>query len=342
MTTPYNSQWNFSIGQDLGKGMVLDLAYAGNKGTHLPLPWQMDQLADSQIRPDAGLLETVPNPFFGIIPVGPLSTRTVQRGELLTPYPQYPGVSFAGTSWGNSNFHSFQATFKKRFSQSGTIVTAYTWSKLIADGGDNAWDSSGFRNFNCRACERSVSPYHYPHRLVMTSTYELPFGKGKQFGNQWNRFVNAVLGQWQVNGVLTLSSGSPLQMLTTGNTSFSFGGGQRPDSTGQDARLDSPTLDRWFDTGAFKLPAQYTFGNMGRMHPNLRSDFVETLDMSVFKRFNLVGERVALELRGESFNALNHPVFGSPNTTVGNAQFGRVTGTANAPRQTQFALKLLW
>ena len=342
MTTPYNSQWNFSIGQDLGKGMVLDLAYAGNKGTHLPLPWQMDQLADSQIRPDAGLLETVPNPFFGIIPVGPLSTRTVQRGELLTPYPQYPGVSFAGTSWGNSNFHSFQATFKKRFSQSGTIVTAYTWSKLIADGGDNAWDSSGFRNFNCRACERSVSPYHYPHRLVMTSTYELPFGKGKQFGSQWNRLVNAVLGQWQVNGVLTLSSGSPLQMLTTGNTSFSFGGGQRPDSTGQDARLDSPTLDRWFDTGAFKLPAQYTFGNMGRMHPNLRSDFVETLDMSVFKRFNIVGERVALELRGESFNALNHPVFGSPNTTVGNAQFGRVTGTANAPRQTQFALKLLW
>ncbi len=342
MTTPYNSQWNFSIGQDLGKGMVLDLAYAGNKGTHLPLPWQMDQLADSQIRPDAGLLETVPNPFFGIIPVGPLSTRTIQRGELLTPYPQYPGVSFAGTSWGNSNFHSLQATFKKRFSQGGTIVAAYTWSKLIADGGDNAWDSSGFRNFNCRACERSISPYHYPHRLVMTSTYELPFGKGKQFGAQWNRFVNAALGQWQVNGVLTLSSGSPLQMLTTGNTSFSFGGGQRPDSTGQDARLDNPTLDRWFDTGAFKLPAQYTFGNMGRMHPNLRSDFVEMLDMSVFKRFNIVGERVALELRGESFNALNHPVFGSPNTTVGNAQFGRVTGTANAPRQTQFALKLLW
>ena len=176
----------------------------------------------------------------------------------------------------------------------------------------------------------------------MTSTYELPFGKGKQFGTQWNKFLNAALGQWQVNGILTLGSGQPLQMTTTGNTSFSFGGGQRPDSTGQNANLDNPTLDKWFDTNAFRLPAQYTFGNMGRMHPNLRADFVETLDMSVFKRFNIVGERVALELRGESFNALNHPVFGAPNTTVGNAQFGRVTGTANAPRQTQFALKLLW
>ena len=342
MTTPYNSQWNFSIGQDLGRSTTLELAYAGNKGTHLPLSWQMDQLADAQIRPDAGLLETVANPFFGIIPVGPLSNRTVQRGELLTPYPQYPGVSYAGTAWGNSNFHSLQVTLKKRFSQNGTAVIAYTMSKLIADGGDNAWDSSGFRNFNCRACERSISPYSYPHRLVLTSTYELPFGKGKQFGGNWNGIVNAVLGRWQVNGVMTLSSGSPLQMLTTGNTSFSFGGGQRPDSTGQDARLDNPTLDRWFDTSAFRLPAQYTFGNVGRMHPNLRSDFVEMLDLSVFKRFNVFRERVALELRGESFNAFNHPVFGSPNTTVGNAQFGRVAGTANAPRQTQFALKLLW
>ncbi|MCX6587039.1 MAG: TonB-dependent receptor [Acidobacteria bacterium] len=342
MTTPYNSQWNFSIAQDLGSTTVLELAYAGNKGTKLPLGWQMDQLPSSLVRPDAGLLDVVPNPFFGIIPVGPLSTRTVQRGELLTPFPHLPGVSYAGTSWGNSNFHSLQATFKKRFSGGGTVVVAYTWSKLLADGGDNAWDAAGFRDFNCRACDKSVSPYHYPHRVVTTATYELPFGKGKKFGSTWKGFTNAVLGQWQVNGIVTLSSGQPLQMLTTGNTSFSFGGGQRPDSTGKDARLDTPTLDRWFDTAAFRLPAQYTFGNVGRMHPNLRADFVELLDLSVFKRFNVFSERVGLEFRAESFNAFNHPVFAAPNTTVGNAQFGRVTGMANAPRQTQLALKLLW
>jgi hypothetical protein len=207
MTTPYNSQWNFSIAKDLGATSVLEVAYAGNKGTHLPLGWQMDQLPNSLIRPDAGLLDTVANPFFGIIPVGPMSTRTVQRGQLLTPYPHIPGVSFAGTGWGNSNFHSLQASFKKRFSQAGTAVVSYTWSKLLADGGDNAWDSAGFRDFNCRACDKSVSPYHYPHRLVTSYTYELPFGKGKQFGTTWNGFMNAVLGEWQVNGILTLSSG---------------------------------------------------------------------------------------------------------------------------------------
>jgi hypothetical protein len=342
MTTPNNAQWNFSIGQDLGRSSALEIAYAGNKGTHLPLGWQMDQLADKYIRPDSGVLDTVTNPFFGIIPVGPMSTRTVQRGHLLTPYPHIPGVSFAGTMWGNSNFHSLQSSFKKRFSQAGSAVISYTWSKLISDGGDNAWDSAGFRNSNCRACDRSISPYDYRHRLVGSYTYELPFGKGKQFGAQWNGFVNAVAGNWQINGIATLNSGSPLQMGTTGNTSNSFGGGQRPDSTGKNAALDNPTLDRWFDTTAFTLPAQFTFGNVGRMHPSLRSDFVELFDLSVFKRFNITGERVALELRGEFFNALNHPVFGSPNTTVGNAQFGRVTGTANGPRQTQFALKLLW
>ena len=342
MTTPNNAQWNFSIGQDLGRSSAFEIAYAGNKGTHLPLGWQMDQLADQYIRPDSGVLDTVANPFFGIIQVGPMSTRTVQRGHLLTPYPHIPGVSFAGTMWGNSNFHSLQSSFKKRFSQAGSAVVSYTWSKLISDGGDNAWDSAGFRNSNCRACDRSISPYDYRHRLVASYTYELPFGKGKQFGANWNGFANAVAGNWQVNGIATLNSGTPLQMATTGNTSNSFGGGQRPDSTGKNAALDNPTLDRWFDTTAFTLPAQFTFGNVGRMHPSLRSDFVELFDLSVFKRFNIKGERVALELRGEFFNALNHPVFGAPNTTVGNAQFGRVTGTANGPRQTQFALKLLW
>jgi hypothetical protein len=341
MTTPYNGQWNFSISQDMGSNMALEVAYAGNKGTHLPIGWQMDQLAPELIRPDAGLLDVVANPFFGIIPVGALSTRTVQRGQLLTPFPHIPGVSFAGASWGNSNFHSLQAKFERRFSQGSTIVAAYTWAKLIADGGDNAWASSGFRNFYCRACERSVSPYDVRHRLVTSYTYELPFGRGKRLGSNWNGFLNAALGAWQINGIITLNSGLPTQITTTGNTSFSFGGGQRPDSTGRNAKLENPTLDKWFDTSAFRLPAQYTFGNVGRMHPSLRSDFVENMDFSIFKRFQ-VKERLSLEFRGEWFNSFNHPIFGEPNGTVGNAQFGRVASTANGPRQTQLALKLLF
>lgn len=343
MTTPYNQQWNFTIGRQFGNNMALEVAYAGNRGVHLPIRngWQMNQLRPEQIRPDAGLLELVDNPLFGVVPVGPLSTQRVQRGRLLTPFPQYPSVNYAAPSWGNSNYHSLQAKLEKRFSAGNSVVVAYTWSKLLSDGGDNAWSSALFSNYYCRACEKSLSPYDQPHRLVTSFTYEVPFGRGKQFGGGWSPFLNAVMGQWQLNGIATLNSGQPLQFAVPQNTSFSFGGGQRPDATGADARLDNPTLQRWFDTSAFTVATPYTFGNLGRVHPNLRSDRIETIDFSVFKNFS-IRERLTIQFRAESFNLTNTPIFNPPNTTVGTANFGIVTSQANRPRQTQLALKILF
>ena len=343
MTTPYNQQWNFTIAHQLNQETAVELAYAGNKGTNLPIRngWLMDQLHPSQISPDAGLLELVDNPLFGVVPVGVLSRPTVQRGQLMTPYMQYPSVRFAAPGWGNSNYHSFQAKLTKRFSTADNVVVAYTWSKLLSDGGDNAWDTALWRDFYCRSCDKSLSPYDQPHRLVASFTYELPFGRGKQFGGNWNKAMNAILGQWQVNGILTLNSGLVQQFAVPGNTSFSFGGSQRPDSTGVEAKLDNPTIDRWFDTEQFLIPQPYTFGNVGRVHPSIRTDAIETLDFSIFKDFR-INERVTTQFRAEWFNFANHPVFNSPAATVGSGSFGRVTSQANAPRQTQLALKILF
>ncbi len=218
---------------------------------------------------------------------------------------------------------------------------AYTFSKLMSDGGDNAWDSALWRNYYCRACEKSLSPYHQPQRLVTSFTYELPFGRGKRFGSGWNRTLDAVLGNWQTNGILTLNSGLVQQLAAPGNTSFSFGGRQFPDSTGVDAKLDNPTIDEWFDTSQFTIPQPYTFGNVGRVHSTITSDFVESMDFSIFKSFRIT-ERFTAQLRGEWFNFLNHPVFANPAGTVGAGSFGRVTSQANGPRQTQIALKILF
>jgi hypothetical protein len=343
MTTPYNQQWNFTIAQQFANQVGVEVAYAGNKGVHLPFRtgWQMDQLHPSLIRPDAGLLDLVPNPFFGTINVGAMSTRTVQRGQLLTPYPQYPNVNYAAPGWGNSNYHSFQAKVEKRFSTGNSVVLAYTFSKLLSDGADNAWDAAAQVNFYCRACDKSVSPYDQRHRLVTSFTYEMPFGKGKQIGSGWNSFLNAVLGQWQVNGIATINSGLNLQFNVPQNTSFSFGGNQRPDVTGVPAKLDDPTIRRWFNTEAFAIPQQYTFGTLGRMHPNLRSDRIENLDFSVFKNFR-IRERATVQFRAEWFNFTNSPIFAMPNTTVGSSAFGTVTAQDNLPRQTQLALKFLF
>jgi hypothetical protein len=343
MTTPYNQQWNFTIAQQFGGQLGLEVAYAGNRGVHLPfrLGWQMDQLHPDLMRPDAGLLDLVPNPFFGIINVGTMSTRMVQRGQLLTPYPQYPGVTFAAPGWGNSNYHSLQAKLEKRFSAGNSVVVAYTFSKLLSDGADNAWDSAAQTNFYCRACDKSVSPYDQRHRFVSSFTYELPIGNGKSLGSNWNSLLNAAFGQWQINGIATVNSGLNLQFYVPQNTSFSFGGNQRPDVTGVPAKIDNQSIQRWFNTDAFAIPRQYTFGTLGRMHPNLRADRIENLDFSVFKNFR-IRERATVQFRAEWFNFTNSPVFAMPNTTVGNSAFGTVTAQENAPRQTQLALKILF
>jgi hypothetical protein len=170
----------------------------------------------------------------------------------------------------------------------------------------------------------------------------MPFGRGKRFGGSVNRWVNAVLGNWQTNGILTISSGRPLLFTTAENTSYSFGGGQHPDSTGVNADLgDARTINRWFDTAQFLRAAPYTFGNVGRTHPNLRQDRYENLDLSLFKTF-VLKERVRAQFRAESFNTANHPIFGAPNTQFGSAQFGIIGAQGNIPRQIQFALKILW
>ncbi len=340
MPVPYNQQWNLTIQRSLGANLLWEVAYAGSKGTHLPLDWQVDQLHPDLISPDNNLLQLVDNPFFNIIHTGVMSQPRVQRGQLLTPFPQYPGARLPKQGWGNSNYHSFQTRLEQRFAAGTSFMVAYTFAKTISDGGDDVWLGSNETNSYCRHCDRSVSVYNQTHRLVTNFTYELPFGRGKRFGGNWSKRLDAVLGQWQINGIGTLNSGLPLRFRVNQNTSRSFGGGQRPDSTGQSAGLGSgKTLRRWFDPDQFLRPAQYTFGNVGRVHPTLRSDFVEALDFSLFKNFRF-REHWKVQFRVEAFNVFNHPVFGGPNTVFGNPNFGRVVAQANGPRQLQLALRL--
>ena len=343
MRTPYNQQWNLTIAQQFGPRAALEVAYAGNKGTHVPFRhgWQMDQLHPSQISPENGILERVPNPLHGVVESGLLSQTTVQRGQLMTPYPQYPGVVHSAPGWGNSNYHSLQAKFTKRFEGGGNAVAAYTFSKLISDGSDNAWTSALWRNYYCRSCDKSLSPYDQRHRLIGSFTYEFPFGTGKRYGSDWSGPLKAMLGQWQINGIATLNSGLPLRFSVPGNTSHSFGGRQFPDSSGVDAKLNNPGIARWFDTDQFSIPAPYTFGTLGRVHSTIRSDFVESLDFSIFKNFKIT-EKVTTQFRAEWFNATNHPIFNNPGTQVGRGGFGIVASQANLPRQTQLALKVIF
>ncbi len=340
----YNQQWNFTIQRSLPGNSVWEIAYAGNKGTRLSQTYQYNQLDPSLLSQGDALLQQVPNPFFGIIPANlGLGTPTIQRGNLLRPYPHYGGVSAVNGGYANSNYHAFQTRYEKRFSLGLSFLASYTFSKTFTDGSDGLWNRADLiRSYYCRSCERAVSSYDQPHRLVLNSTYELPFGRGKSFATTMNKPLNAMLGNWQMNGIVTLSQGLPLFLFgVANNTCFCFGGSQRPDATGISPKVSNPTVDVWFNTAAFAQPAPFTFGNLGRTVNTVRQSAAHNIDFSLFKSFQPL-ERLRVEFRAEAFNLTNTPIFGLPGTTLGGPTFGVVTGQENTPRQVQMVLKLVF
>jgi hypothetical protein len=327
------------------------VAYAGSKGTHLPGPsQQLDQLPPEYMALGTKLQQQVPNPFFGLVQLGSLALPNVAYGQLLRPYPQYNGFSMQSPPNRNSIYHSAQVKLEKRFGRGGTILGAYTWSKLITDTDtltgwlEPAGGAGGVQdNYNIRA-ERSLALYDTPHRAVISYIVDLPFGKGQSIGKNVTGIADRLISGWGINGVTTFQSGEPLPISVAVNTSNSFGGGQRPNRTGVSANLDGSAQSRlngWFNTAAFSLPAPFTFGNASRTMPDARSHGIANYDFTVFKNTKIT-ERVGLQFRTEIFNLFNRVRFGYPGTSLGNPQFGIISGQYNDPRLVQFALRLLF
>jgi hypothetical protein len=352
LKTPYNQQWNFSIQRSLASDMLLQVAYVGNKGTHLP--WSsggglLNQLAPQYSALGNQLLTTVANPFYGNpnITSGTLAQPTVQYGQLIRPYPEWQTVSLDGEAVGDSEYNALQISFTKRYSRGLSLIGAYTWSKLMSDVADGLWNAGtanvggAIRNNYCFRCEHSPSTYDVPSRLTFSFVYELPFGKAQMWGKSWNRFTDTLLGGWQSNGILTAASGQPLLFLTAANNSYTFGGGQHPNVVGNPATNSANSIYQWFNTAAFAQPANFTSGNLSRTYTGVRNDMLRNLDFSLFKNFSLT-ERFKLQFRAEAFNLTNTAVFSAPGTTINGVNFGVITGQSNAPRNIQLALKLLF
>jgi hypothetical protein len=347
LKTLYNQQWNFSIQRSLATDMMLQVAYVGNKGTHLPWSGGGGSAGMNMLPPGLSslgnkLLTLVNNPFYGIITSGPLAQQQVQYGQLLLPYPEWQAVAADGIAIGNSEYESLQASFTKRFADGVSIISSYTWSKLMTDVANGTWaGTASVRSYYCVRCEHSPSTYDVPHRFTLSAVGELPFGKGKRFGSNWNGFVDAVLGGWQANGILTLASGQPLVFATASNNSYTFGGGQHPDVVGNPVLSSGQSIYQWFNTTAFAQPANFSSGNLSRTYTGVRANWTRNMDFSLFKNFRLT-ERFQLQFRAEAFNLTNTPIFSAPGTTVNGANFGVVTGQSNTPRNIQLALKLLF
>ncbi|MBZ2179515.1 MAG: TonB-dependent receptor [Acidobacteria bacterium] len=340
---PYQLQWSFDVQRQLPWKMVVDAGYAASTGVALPSGVQYNQIPDAALGLGTALNATVANPFFGVITdqTSILSRATVQRGQLLRPFPHFTGMSASQAPVGHSTYHSLQTRVERRFDAGLALLFAYTKSKLMDNVGDfgGFLGAGGFTNNNCFACDRSLSFYDIPDVMGLSLRYELPFGVGKP---RLNRGVLArVAGGWSTALYYSWENGTPVQ-VTGPNDSNSFGGGQRPNATGLPARLDKREMvdgGLYFNPAAFARAPQFTFGNVSRNLPDVRVPGMKNWDLLIEKRISFT-ERMALDFRTELFNAFNNVVFGGPQTNVTSADFGRIRLLqANTPRQIQFGLR---
>ena len=342
----YAQQWNLMLQQTFGQNWSVEAGYLGSKLTRLGVPdVNLNQLTVDQLALGPQLTQLVPNPYFGQIPPSSsIGGPRIARQQLLRPYPRFTTVSLYRNNIGNSVYHSFQGRVEKRFSQGLTFTTAYTFSKLIDDASsvfDAAILTGPVANFPVadsfnRKLERDRSNGDIPHIFSSGFVYELPVGKGRRV--DLGGWLQLLLGDWQLAGIIRLQSGIPVVVTQATNfNSFAGFGTQRPNrNSDPELPAEQRTTARYFDTAAFATAPQFTIGNSSR-NPVRGPDY-RTADVMVGKTFALT-ERFRLEFRAEAFNLTNTPPLGNPNGNFGTVAFGTIT-TAGDPRVFEFVLKL--
>lgn len=339
--SPYTHQMNFNIQRELPADTLLEVAYVHTRGFYLHRNDEgglsLNQLPASQMALGSRLNEQVNNPFFGTpFAAGILAGPRTSRAQLLRPYPQFTDIIPIYSVGASSFYHSLQVSANKRYAQGLQMGLAYTFAKGLDDG-LNHQDS-----YNIRA-DRALSDIDVRHRAVITGIYELPVGRGRKFGTDWSRLLDMALGAWQINGIATFSTGTPLGISATNNAGI-FNQAIRANNNGTSGKLSGPVQDRllfYFDKSVFSQPAAFTFGSTGPRLSDIRNDGIYSWDLSLFKEFRF-RENARVQFRAEALNAFNTPRFGNPNTSVTSSSFAVITSQANAPRQIQLGLKLVF
>jgi hypothetical protein len=360
--TPYEQSWSFGMEMQLPAKILTNMMYVGKKGTHLyysgdnyinHLGPAVESYSTNQIN---NLTTMVTNPFYGIVtdPNSSLSATQIPQFMLQIPYPQFPGgVTIEPPPIANSEYHAMQLTAEKRYSNGLQFLASFVWSKSIDDASapdDNTTWLGSFSSLvdpNKPWLERSLSTFDIPYVYQFSYTYDLPVGRGKVLLGHMPAVLDGILGGWKTNGVWRISYGRPLPFFTYDGISLPTYGGQRPNIVGRPLRTkgpDSVWINQYFinPKAVFQLPPIYKFGNAPRATGMIRTPTAFNSNLSVEKEFSLskFQEGMTFELRLEAENALNHPVFGTPDTSVDDPNFGVINYTSNGPRQVQLGGKV--
>ncbi len=340
---PRVHQFHFGLGAELPGKIAVDASYVGSRTrkfrmsrtvNFVPLEERLKGVADP-LYLNAG----VPNPFAGAPELSgtALAAATITRAQFLVPFAQFSGVT-EDLSLGRTSYNALELKVSRRLSQGLMFVAGYTAAKIM--------EEMSYREPQYTQLERVIAGFDRPQRLTVNALYELPFGRGRAMGSHWGRTLNALLGGWQVNVIFEAMSGTIVGM---------------PDARPlRDPRLpeNERSLSRFFQTCTLLTsgtrincaspdePVVWQqlrpneLRDFSSRFPNLRLLNPPQINASLFKGLNL-SERFRLEVRAETFNASNTPIYGGPTATLTSADFGRVNlDQWNYPRSTQFSMRL--
>jgi hypothetical protein len=314
---PYVDAYNLTVQRELTTDISAEVAYVGNKGTHV---FSGDGPDVNFNQPTIVGFPTIPRdqrrPFFQ----GPVAGYGAPFG--LTTDMRYL------CNCADNNYNSLQTKLTKRYSRGYSLLATYTLQRLRNHGADQF--------FIDRDLEYGSPEWARTHTLTLAATVELPFGQGKRYASDISKGLDYLIGGWQLNANVYVASGLHLNVEYRDSGQDRDQGPNRPNVVG-DITEGGGTKDRWFNAtpigspgSAFSRPAVGTFGDMER--GSLIGPGFWNVDASLFKRFRFT-ERTNLELRIEAVNVFNHVNLGNPDTTIGvpgnnNENAGRITSTA--------------
>lgn len=300
---PMSQQYSLGVQRQLPGATILTISYVGSHSTHLTRTVNLNQ----------------PSPIPGY-DFDPQLNNPKQPTNYFRPYLGWGSIN-ARTADGSSEYNSLQANLEKQMTHNLRFQAAYTWSKSM----DNASNyGEGAQNPYNRASEWALSDFDRTQVLQVNYIYDLPFFKSQQ------GLAGEALGGWEVAGVTTFQSGTP---LTIGLTGGGHGLASRPDATG--AIAYPKTVAEWFNTSIYAAPALGFYGNSGRN--TVRGPGMQKFDVSLYKSF-LLGERIHSQVRVEGFNVFNHVNYSGVSTSLGSGNFGALT-SAHDPRILQLGVR---
>ena len=345
MKAPTVEEWDFTVEQQITPSTAMRTSYVGSHGYHQVLRVDPNQIPAQICSSPSGCTSGGVGSDRGTVPQG---AQYIPVGARPNPYLS------SGTYWlseGLSSYNALQLDVTQRTSHGLQLRGNYTWASNMDTSSSQASivnQPANLLNNYDQLRDYGASAGGIRHQSSISGSYELPVGHGKPWMSGVNGAADKLTSGWQVNWIVSLTSGFPYTPVIGANISGNGNAGNPADRPSINPAFSGPVTlgspDRWYDPNAFILPVPGTYGNLGR--GTLSGPGLGELDLSLFKSTALT-ERVSLKFRAEFFNILNRANFGTPNTTAFSngavsPSAGRIDGTVTSSRQIQFGMKLLF